>query len=165
MKGSISTTILYFCSIVIFHCQYACLSKKGPDILSTDRAIRLLALDTGKLWVRTAIKVDGEQIDLLDCELQNRYSFNFIEDADTAFYIGANSDCTQLSADTLNRWSWKVLGNIKEEFLDSLELKDGAGEILTRRITDLTSDNLSWEFIEEASEIWESFKWQKEPLD
>lgn len=166
MKVNVSTTILYICGIVIFHSQYACISKKGPDLLTTDRAIRLLALDTGKVWLRTAIKVDGDNIDLLDCELQNRFSFTFVNDADTvAFYIGANTTCTQLSTDTLNRWSWEVLGNIREEFLDGLELTDDAGETLTRRITELTSDNLSWEFNEGDSEIEESFKWQREPLD
>ncbi len=153
---------MFFTWVVAVYSLNACISKNDPDLLSTDRVKRLLALDTGKVWLRTAMSVNGDDVDLLDCELQNLYSFDFIDDSDTVFYIGANTNCSQLTADTLNRWSWQVIANIREEFLDSLELIDASGNITVRKITELTSNNLSWEFIEGDGEISESFVWRKD---
>ncbi len=149
--------------IVALLCLNACISKNGPDILTTSRVAQLLSLDTGKVWVRTALRINSDDVELQDCELQNRYSFGFINDADTAFYIGAPPDCAQLSSDTLERWSWRIVINIRGEFLDSLELTDENGEIVIRRIIELTGNNLRWEFVDGPDEKRETFNWLKDP--
>lgn len=146
-------SLLYFSS---------CIGKKSPEVLNTSRVERLLGLDTGKVWVRTALRINGDNSDLLDCELQNFYWLSF-DDADTAFYVGAPINCAQVKTDTLNKWSLKIVSNVREEFLDSLEFTDESGVATFRKIRELTSNNLQWEYIEESNEIRETLVWLKNP--
>lgn len=141
----------------------ACLSQNGPDNLTIDRAKRLLALDTGKVWQRTQRSIDGDDSELGDCELNQFYSFISSVEADTAYLVGGAFNCTPSAPDTLGRWSWAALGDIQEQFSDSLELTNSSGAISYRVIRELTSNNLEWQYLENEQEVREKFLWIPDP--
>lgn len=137
----------------------SCLGENEPEQLSISRAKRLIALDTGKIWVRTALSINDEMQPLQDCEFQNHYSFRLIEDSDTLFYIGADSLCSALERDTLQFLSWQVLGNLQEIFSDSLMFSDSLQNESFRIIEHLTSESMTWSFESNDSTFQESFSW------
>lgn len=140
----------------------ACLSNNGPEGFNITQATTLLALDTGKIWQRVSRRIDGDLVELDDCQLNNYYSFDIVNDSDTLLYIGGTTACDQMNADTLQRWGWRVLGNVREEFTDSLELTDENGIVTYRIIREINANNLEWEYSENNQDILETLFWNRD---
>ncbi|MDA0194538.1 MAG: lipocalin family protein [Bacteroidetes bacterium] len=142
-----------------FHCRCVGISQNEPDQFTTNDVERLLALDTGKIWITTSLKIDGDEILLSDCEFHNYYYFFSTISADTLFYSGSDTICNTLKQDTLARFSWQVMGNLRGQFSDSIKLTDESGGTAFRTVRSVTAKILEWEYEDNESLYREELGW------
>lgn len=140
----------------------SCISQNGPDELRVDYVKRLLALDTGKIWIQTSVRINGDNVPLSDCPIQNYYYFSSTLNTDTLFYVGSDTICNSLKQDTLSRFHWQVLGNLRGQFSDSVAFVNESGDAEYRAVRAVTANKLDWEY--EIGEVLyrEEFAWFKE---
>jgi len=137
----------------------SCINQNEPDVFTTNEVERLLALDTGKIWITTSLKVDGNEIPFDDCEFHNYYYFSSTLNTDTLFYSGSDTICNTLKQDTLSRYSWEVMGNLRGEFSDSIKLTDESGGTEFRTVRHITAKIIEWEYEGNESLYREELGW------
>jgi len=138
---------------------FSCISQNEPVEFSTNDVKRLLALDTGKIWMMTALQINGDKLPLNDCEFKNYYYFSSTLNTDTLFYAGSDTICNTLKQDTLARFHWQVMGNLRGQFSDSIKFTDESGETAFRTVKRVTAKIIDWEYEVNEALYREEFAW------
>lgn len=129
MKATFLIIALFIASSMFLQsCGTGDISKAFTKI----QAVRLLASDQKKTWVRVSKTVDGQRVELSECEQNNTLAFE-VTDSDSLLYkLGQPPGCTsnQTEADTLLKASWSLSQNINLISTDTLFLSDLEGRAL-----------------------------------
>lgn len=146
-----------FSIIIISLLHYHCAEEEKIVIFSESEVIRLLSGDSTKSWIRIAIKTNGQDQELTECDLRNVTKF-YIGDLDSLKYsISKNPfDC---EGDTLiiNEGIWRIIS--AEDDIDMAEKIEfiSKGDSLVKNINEITSLFLKLDWVENESLIEESF--------
>ncbi len=141
--------------ITLFY--YYCAEEEKTIVFSESEVIRLLSGDTTKSWIRFSKKINGQDQELSECDLHVVTKF-YIGDLDSLKYsIGKYpSDCGGDNT-IIDEGIWQIIS--AESDIDNARIIEfiSKGDTLTKNIDEITSLLLRLDWVENESQIEESF--------